>query len=181
MKNINWTEVEESGNGAGLPVGGYVLVITGAQDNPAGEYVEVTYDVAEGDHASHYSDTWGKNNAWAHSQRVYYKGNAQGMFKRFLKKLEDSNSDFVIGAWQQTSDERAFIGKKIGGIVQKRLYTNSDGEDKETLEVARWESADDIRSGNFKMPEPRDNRDKSASCKAPAPNQPDMYSDIPFM
>ena len=58
------------------------------------------------------------------------------------------------------ADEREFVGLELGVVLQTRYYTNDKGEDKEALEVRGVYASQDVRNGDFKMPEPRDDREK---------------------
>lgn len=161
MRIKNWELVEESAMGGKLPAGGYVVRIANVEDVAAKEYLWIVYDIAEGDHAGHYSDDFGKQNEWAHRFTRSYKDSAEGMFKAFLTRLEESNrGKFDAKAWQEKSDEREFVGLELGVVLQTRYYTNDKGEDKEALEVRGVYASQDVRNGDFKMPEPRDDREK---------------------
>lgn len=160
MKIMNWTEVEESTKGgAPLPPGGYVARIVDVEDVPGREYLWIMYDIAEGEHAGHYSDDFAKNNPWCHRFSRSYKQSAQGMFKAFLMRLQESNPGrFDVASWQATGDERAFVGLEVGLVMQTEKYTNNKGEDKERLDVVGIYASQDIRNGLYNMPEPKDTR-----------------------
>lgn len=173
MKIKNWELIEESTPGEKLPAGGYVAVIVDVEDVPSKEYLWIVYDIKEGEHAGHYSDDFGKRNAWAHRFTRSYKDSAEGMFKAFLNRLEESNRGrFDAKAWQARSDEREFVGLEVGIVLQTRFYTNEKGEDKEALEVRGVYASQDVRNGDFKLPEPNDAREKAPAAGA--------YDDVPF-
>lgn len=178
--NQNWTLIEPSAAGSKLEPGCYVCKIVDVKEGEqarSGAYcLEVVYDIAEGPEAGHYSDEWGKNNAWAHTDRWYYgTENTNGMFRGRLDCLEKSNPSFKVSEFD--NDESKLKGLLFGAGIQKRLYTN-DGEDKEALEMARIWDVDYVRSGKAKLPEPRDQREKQESTLAAVPA--DNYADVPF-
>ena len=177
IKN-NWVAVEES-TFSKLPAGAYVVRITDVEDMPEREYLNIVYDIAEGQHAGFFSDDFGQRNPWAHRFVRSYKQSAQGMFRAFLSRLEESNATFAISSWQGRSDERDFIGLYLGIVLQTEYYTNNKGEDRERLEVVGVYNVRDIRNGDYKMPEPRDNR-TSAIRGAGSQTDPLPY-DIPFV
>ena len=174
MRDLGLANVEETTFGEKLPVGGYVVRITDVEDVPDKEYLWIVYDVEEAyidgkltdEYSGHYSDDWGKNNGWAHRFLRSYKESALGMFKAFANRVEESNRGFK---WNQCN-ENELIGKEVGVVLQKRFYTNDKGDDKEVLEVRSVYASQDIRSGDFKIPAPRDDREKvgnvvdAASC-----------------
>lgn len=178
MKVLNWESVEESTPFSKLPAGGYVIKIVDVEDMADKEYLNVIYDIKEGEFSGFYSDDFGKLNPWAHRFVRSYKDSAAGMFKQFLARLEDSNRDFNIAAWQRRSDERDLIGLELGIVLQNEQYTNNQGEDKERLNVVGVYAAQDIRNGDYKLPEPKDKRTQ-VGTSAPAAAA-DPYDDVPF-
>ena len=172
MKIGNWTEITEAGSFTRLPVGGYVMKIVDAKDNPKNEYLEIVYDIAEGEYADHYAG----EEDWRHNKRRYYSEKSKGFFKAFLSRLEESNNGrFTIAEWQRTCDEKRLIGLLFGGVMQERMYTNDKGEDKTILELTdRFYSAQDIRNGDFTIPKPNDQR------REVAPKTPAEYYDEPI-
>lgn len=176
MLKTNWVEVDENGFEK-LPAGAYVARIVDVEDVPEREYLNVVYDIAEGPHKGHYSDDWGQRNPWAHRFVRSYKEAAQGMFRAFLSRLEESNAGFDVARWQERCDEREFVGLYLGIVLQTEQYTSNKGEDRERLDVVGVYSVRDIRNGDYKMPAPKDNRTRGRSAGASAP---EPY-DVPFL
>ena len=81
MRSVNWNNVTATNDGGftPLPAGPYVARLTELNDNEAREYVEVVYDIAEGEHAGFYSDDWGKSHPYAHHFFIRRVGGAVGM------------------------------------------------------------------------------------------------------
>lgn len=154
MKKKSWSSVQESGNGGGntMPSGAYVVMITGVEDNPDKEFVEVTWDVADGEHKGKFATEWGEKNKWAHSFRVYYTEKSEGLFKRFLQRLEDSNPSFSIAAWEQTANEAAWVGKYVGVAFGKEYYVY-DGKKRDRYTFPVWYSTAEVMSGEAKVPD----------------------------
>lgn len=178
MRALNWEAVEESTPFSKLPAGGYVIEIKDVEDVADREYLNIVYDIKEGEFSGFYSDDFGKQNPWAHRFVRSYKDSAAGMFKQFLARLEDSNPKFSISEWQKRSDERELVGLELGIVLQNELYTNNQGDDKERLNVVGVYAAQDIRNGDFKLPEVKDKR-TSVGGAAPAASS-DPYDDVPF-
>lgn len=184
----DWTEIDSANEG--LPAGAYVVKIVavndGKQTQTGAETLEVVYDIAEGEHAGHYSDEWGKNNTWSHTDRRYYgTAKTNGMFKGWLEVLQSSNPMFSADTFGNTNSE--LVGLIYGIGLQKRLYTNDKGEDKEALEVVRTWPVQKVRAGECELPEPRDMRKDKSGISYLAPNSPvidtsgEIYDDqIPF-
>ena len=62
-------------------------------------------------------------------------------------------------------------------VLQKLLRTNRDGKDTDFLEVVKVTASQDIRNGDYKLPEPRDLRKKKDE---PVTVEPGYYDDLPF-
>lgn len=170
MKIMDLEFVEAYGNDKGrLPADGYVVVITGVEDFPNQEYLNITFDIAEGPFKGHYSDDWGKRNEWAHTFKKYYTQKALGFFKGFMLCLEQSNAGFKISEWQKKSDENELVGLEVGVIFQEREYEGNDGSIKTALDAAEIVTADTIRRGDFKKLEKK-TIERTAST----------YNDLPF-
>lgn len=177
MRIMNWTGVEETTPFEKLPAGGYVVTIVDVEDVEDREYLNIVYDVREGEHSGFYSDDFGRRNPWAHRFVRSYKPTAEGMFKAFLSRLEESNRGFSIAQWQVYSDPRALIGLELGIVLQNELYTTDRGEDRERLVVVGVYASQDIRNGEYRLPEPKDARKRVDEMASPLPS---ARGDVPF-
>ena len=167
---IKWEYVEAAGSFQKLPVGGYVLKIKSVKNFDKQKYLEIVYDIAEGEYKGFYST----EEDWRHMFRKYYNEASKKFFKKFLVALEASNANFDLAKWYETEDEQEFVGLLIGGLIQERYYTSEkDGQDKTALEVADIADIFSIRGGFYKLPEPRDNRVKKDAFT-------ETYDSIPF-
>lgn len=178
MKIKAWNLIEESTPSTMLEPGGYVCRITAVQDVPEKEYLWIIYDVAEGPQAGIYSGL-GVGDDWKHRFTRSYKDTAEGMFKAFINRVQESNRGFV---WDM-QDEYQFVGKEIGLVFGKELYTNDKGEDKERTVVSYVVASQDIRNGDFNIPKVKDKRENpvaAPSAPAPAAGGSVYDEDVPF-
>lgn len=182
MRVGNWTTVDAAviGGGGQLEAGGYVIRIQKVVDHPEDEYLDLTIDIAEGEHAGMYAGL-PESDDWRHTYRRYYGENAKAFFKQFLEALEISNRGyFDIATWERQCNEQQFVGLELGVIFQKRLYTKRSGKNagKDGWNLNWFASipAQDVRNGEFTVPADDDQRDKSAQ-KA-QPSTASMYDDI---
>ena len=164
-----------------LPAGGYVCRIISATDHPTEEkpYLEVVYDIADGEFAGYYSDEWGKENTWAHSTRWYYTPNALGIFKGNLRAVDESNGTSFETSAQTGIDERRLAGCLVGMIIGEEEYRGNDGSIKTRMKVRGTRSAQLIRDGRFKQPELKK---LAAEADPLIPSKPDTVNteDLPF-
>ena len=165
-----------------LPAGGYVVKILQATDYPNEDkpFLEILYDIAEGEYKDYYSDDWGLANKWAHSTRWYYTKAALGMFKGNLKAVDESNGTSFETAAMTGIDERRLSGCIVGMIIGEEEYEGNDGSIKTRMKVRGVRPAQTIRDGKFKQPELK----KLATAEAELiPSKPDTTineKDLPF-
>ena len=158
MKKIeNYETVQaSSGEFARPTANGYICKIIDVEDVPMdskeqgkGDYLRIEYDIADGDFKGYYAeqyDRWGGR--WYASFIRSYKEKALGMFKHFTNCVEQSNSGYE---WDW--NEKGLINKFIGLVLGEEEYIASDGSVKTRLYVKDCKSVEDIKSGNFKIPE----------------------------
>ena len=108
-----------------------------------------------------------------------YKESARGMFKGFIEDIGESNSGF---AWDWNEDR--LKGLSIGAVIGEEEYIGNDGNVKTRYTFPRLKSAQDIRDGNFRVPELK-TLDGGSSTPASGTGQDaqaaaDPYDDIPF-
>ena len=173
FKNTKWTEVEATGSSSMLPAGGYVARITDVEDVESKEYLRFTYDIAEGAQKDFFETD---DRVYTHQFVRSYTKKAQGFMKRFLEQVEESNPNFSLASWD--NDPRGLVGKLVGIVVQREDYTNQNGEDRARMNVEAFASADDVRNGRFKLPDPKDTR---AKAEPKAQQDGSVYdADLPF-
>ena len=159
------------------PVGAYAAVIKNAhivEPESVGKYrrLEMMIDITEGEFKNRYTEMY--NDQKERFGSAYYKGlyslkmPTEGMSDNDKKRewigkqlywVFESNlkeGDVPVDRWD--GDPKSLIGKKVGILVNKKLYTGNDGEDKEKLYIYRFIGLKDLASGNYKLPEPWDTR-----------------------
>ena len=171
MKQINNFENVQATTGefAKLSTGGYICRITLADDIPMGadgkgDYLKIEYDIAVGEFKDYYKEQYEKfGNFWGGTMFRSYKEKALGMFKHFTNCIEESNAGYV---W--TWDEKTLMGKVVGLVLAEEEYENNNGEIKTRLYVAQVKTVEEIKTGNFKVPELKKIKRTSAPNSAPA-------------
>lgn len=181
MRSVNWSSVQASSDSGftPLPAGPYVARITEMTDFPSREYVEVVYDIAEGEHAGYYSDDWGKSHPYAHHFFLSYKDSALGMLKGRLEAIAASNPGFdPFAAWDAGRTDM-FVRRIVGINLQEEEYRRNDGEVGTRLNVCQIVDAQRVRDGNVKAREKKTLDGKAAPKAAQAQA---VYSsvEIPF-
>lgn len=156
------------------PVGAYVAKITAVrvlkpgEENVRRETIEVMLEIAEGDYKGRYTEVW--NSQKERFDKPQYKGRfrlvppvdgdedwRKRAFEGNLWCVEQSNHGYT---WDW--DEKKLTGKLVGISVRRYLYTYND-KDRETTEIGKFETVDDVRNGKCKPMKDRDNRTVGSS------------------
>lgn len=176
LANFNSVEEASTGGGNRLQPGGYVCKIEKVTDITDKQYLEMEFDIAEGEHQYHYADLCTRYGFWGLTSRRSYKETAIPFFKRMCSAVNSSNvgfsfNPFVAGG---NADEQSLVGKLIGLVLKEEEYEKNNGEVGTRLVVAYECSVEKIRKGDFKVP------DKKSIKKESFPELPANGEDIPF-
>lgn len=152
MISAEWESVEaiNEGQRRRLPAGGYVIRITNVTNEIANQRLWLEYDIAEGPLAGYYQTM-----TWAPRFMRSYKPRALGFFKGFIKAVEAANPGLVLQINDKDIDETKLKGAIIGAVLCDEEYEGNDGRIKTRLNVEAILSPEDIRKGNFTVPEPK--------------------------
>jgi len=147
---------------AKLPVGGYVVKIQDVRyeegQNGNSDRIVLAYDIAEGEYQGFFKNQFEENTQedkkWKGRALIYVPkddGTEQDewtktAFARWTNAFEDSNKDYV---WDW--DEKKWKGKMIG-LIYGEVGTAIEGKPIEYTECRFPESVENIRSGNYKIP-----------------------------
>lgn len=157
MLGINLSNVEANGSYQRPGGGAYVCQIVNISNNVAKKRIEIEFDIYEGDYAGYYKATKEQFGFWGGNYSAYYTDRAQGRFKAFIEAVIASNANtdgLVIGDYEDI-DETKLVGKLIGLAMGEKEYLGNDGLTKRKLDTygANFYTVEDIRNGNYKIPE----------------------------
>lgn len=131
------------------------------------DWLEVMLEITEGDYKGRFTAVYNDQKERFGAENTRYRGTfriaiptgkedeeewVRRSFEGNLWCVEQSNPGYH---WDW--DENKLTGKKIGINLRTRLYTYN-GKDKETVEVARFETLDDVKTGKAKPAKVRDQR-----------------------
>lgn len=153
MKQINdWENIKEATEFPKLTEGGYIGIVKIVEDDSGKEYLKIGYDIAEGEYKDYYTKLYNSQNFWGGTFYRSYKESASAFFKGFITAIERSNP-----AYKWNWNEQTLKGKLIGLVLGLEEYIPTMGEHagkvKERLYVAQVRTVDEIRTGNYKIPE----------------------------
>lgn len=156
LANFNSVEEATSGNGGSkLPAGGYVCKVCKVTDVTDKQYLEIEFDIAEGEHQFHFTDLDTRFGFWGLTSRRSYKESAIPFFKRMCSAINNSNNGysfnpFVAGG---NADEQSLVNKLVGLVLREEEYEKNNGDIGTRLAIAYECPVDKIRKGDFKVPE----------------------------
>ena len=171
QKPANFDDINADGMTRRLPMGGYVAQIKKVTDDEAKQFLEIEYDIAEGEFKGIALENYEKWGSWSYKFRVYYTNKAMWMFKRFITRVEETNQGFAFD-W---SNPKCLVGKGLGIVVGMRQYYSSrDGSLKEAAEVQDYCTAKDVRDGNL----PSEPKTREPKGEPPAPAMTTIEEDV---
>ncbi|MBR4383603.1 MAG: DUF669 domain-containing protein [Selenomonadaceae bacterium] len=155
------TAADVSGNFTRLPAGGYICKIVTAtiEKSKAGNMMLVlNLDIAEGKYANYFKNTQArfKNSKWSGDAIVRQvlrgrDGGVEPRFKGLIVTIEKSNSDFAFNP--RAFEPENLQGLLVGCIFGGKEFRHNDGAIGVKAVAKFVRTVDDIRSGNFKLPE----------------------------
>lgn len=165
MKKFNDYETTQAyTNAERLPIGGYVIKIENVKleegTNGMSDRIALMFDIADGEFKGffrkNYENQTQEDKKWKGTYRIYCPkddGSEQDVwtkrrFKTIMEAFEDSNPGFV---WNW--DEKLLKGKTIGAIFNDKEY-EFNGNHGFFTNCYALTKAEDIKKGNFKIPEP---------------------------
>ena len=175
----NWKDIKEAGGDfPRLTPGGYVCVIKKVTDFPEDkdQFIEVEYDVVEGDCKNIALDAYERFGNWSYKFRVYYRQKSLGFFKHFVSAVEKTNPNFTFNF----DNINCLVNKGIGLVIGTRQYYGRDGSLKEAPDVQDYCTANDVREDALpSSPKVREPRNAPPTVPAAAPEEfnPD---ELPF-
>lgn len=149
MRQIpNFDQVQETGERKQLKPGIYPLVITDVVDVPDKEYLEVYFDITDGEFKNYFNDL-SKNAGKDYSRTIRsYKESALPFFKSFITAVEKTNSSYK---WDW--NEKSLKGKNVIGVFGEEEYLNKDNEVAVMCRLQEFRSLEAYQQGKLKVPE----------------------------
>lgn len=175
-------EAREGGDYQKLPAGGYVVRILQVTNIESKQYLDLVFDIAEGEYKGFYVDEWGAKHPYAHHIVLSYKDTALGMFKARLRAIDESNNTGFEAAAETGLQEQALTGKIVGVLIGYEEYVSNQGEIRQRTDVRRVVPVSVIRSGDFKIPDVKPLKPDSGDSTGQdtAPQGFTWASDAPF-
>lgn len=186
-KPNNYDQIKAAGGFERLPAGGYVIEIKKAEikTSVSGyEYLDLTIEISEGIFAGYFMDEY---NAQQFEPKRYKGHFRQGTpkddqsssyFKAMITAIEESNPGYT---WDW--NEQSLVGKTAGCLMRSEEWEYNGRSGMRTAPF-RLTAADNIRSGNYLVPQPKylsQNQDNGSQQQPQAVTFEEVRDeDIPF-
>lgn len=178
---------EKATSFAPLPAGGYVAKIINAkiEEYSWGSVLVIAFDVAEGDYTGFFAKQFGENTSvdrkWKGTYRItipdesseYFDSQKRG-FNNLVFSLEDANSGYHFD-WNEKTLKNLYLG-----VLFRKKEWEWNGKIGWTTECCSCVSANEIRSGNFKIPKDKPLPKQSFSQAESGFNSVADDDDLPF-
>lgn len=152
MRQINLENVTEAGTADQLVAGGYICKYTNVEDLPDKQYLNMEFDIAEGDFKDYFKNLNDRAGFWGGHTIRSYKESALPFFKRMCSAVSKSNPGYIFDGGAQNADEKTLVGKFVGLILGEEEYEKNNGEIGTRIVVHAEVPVETIRKGDFKVP-----------------------------
>ena len=159
--------------------------------------IEVMVEITEGEYKGRFTDYYKDQESRLGKDKAKFRGvfslippvdgDEDWRFRAFEGNIwcvEESNPGYHFRKPDGSWDEQGLAGKAIGINIRNRLYnyTGSDETVKEgkTIEIARFETVENVRSGKAKPAKDRDTRENKEEISAPSGYTQVNTSALPF-
>ena len=151
MKNVDAAGSNRPGPG------GYVVRIENVTNRQEKQYIEVEFEIIEGEFAGYYGDLFKRRSFWGGKFRRSYKEKAMPFFKSFIQTVQDCNNGapgLVVGDFEDI-DETKLPGCVLGIVFGFEEYIGNDGTVKQRPDFynAIFMQPDKVRAGQYKVPD----------------------------
>lgn len=148
LPNMNLSEAKRES----ITPGGYVVEILDVKIDQTYNRLQLKVDICEGPHAGYYQRLDDRYGFWGLIINLYMDEKSRWRFANTIETIRQSNEAF---AWNDDgeNDERALIGQKVGVVTRMRHYLGNNGKEKTSMQVYKTVPLQDIRVGNFQIPD----------------------------
>lgn len=189
QKPNDFDTAKATGEYSPLPAGGYVCKIVGVEETKSKngkDMVKIALDIVEGEEKDRFMNQYKSDTRefkkWPVGATMYQltydqNGNTHGRFKQFTNCAVESNPGFEI-VWGN-GFAGCFKGKLVGVVFGREQYEAQDGNLRWNTKAQFFKTVEEIRSGDFKVPEDKLLK-KAAASSVPEGFEAINDKDIPF-
>lgn len=153
IPNLNLTETRNESGQSSLAPGAYVCRVVRSRYDAEYNRLLLDLDIDEGPHKGYYADLENRYNFWGLTWKLYLNPEDKWKVLNAVDIFRACNADFEYND-DGENDDQAMVGKQIGIITRQREYVGNDGITKKALAVYKPINIEDVRAGNFTIPDP---------------------------
>lgn len=184
----DYDETQSYSESAKLPVGGYIMKVQNVRleegTNGNSDRLILMVDVNEGEYKGFYKKQYdsqtSEDKKWKGTFQIYCPKDdgserdqwTKRRFKTIMEHIEESNPGY---AWNW--DENTLKGKLFGALVGE-INTEIDGKDITYNAIRYTTTVENIKKGNFRIPDPY-TKGGAAATKKPTSSGNDGFTNIP--
>lgn len=174
IPNMNLSEAKRES----VEPGGYIVKVIGTNIDTQYNRLQLDVDIVEGKYKGYFTRLQERANFWGLTANLYMNKEDAWKFANAVDAFRKSNAGFE---WEDDAenDERKMVGMIVGAITQKRHYIGNDGVKKSKLLVNRLVPVEEIRSGDFEIPEDLFSDDYPKPQQAPTGKVVDTTAEPP--
>lgn len=168
IRPIDYDDVQVLGDYSLLPAGGYVCKVIRLEEvksKNGREMIKVMLDIAEGDEKDRFRRQYDEDDRADKRWKCNFfqlisdnDGKTSRGFKTFVEMCREENDNFNV-EWGAGFSE-CFKGKLIGMLFRREEY-EYNGKTGWNTKPYRVKDIEDIRTGNFKIPEDKPLKDET--------------------
>lgn len=156
LPNMNLSQVRSESIGPDA----YIMEIKRVEIDTEHNCLICEMDICEGEFAGYYEKLSERWNFWG--MKLYLNGvlDPENMEKKdrwrinkTIDALVESNPDFDWD-YDGENDEQKMVGKRLGVVTRLKEYWGGDGKERSKLVPYSTISVNDVRLGNYTIPEP---------------------------
>ena len=149
IPNMNLSEARTES----IKADGYVMKILAVEIDNQYNRLKLKCDIAEGDSAGYYQRLEDRANFWGMYVSMYMDEGSRRKFALTIDNICKSNDGFTWN-YDGENDEQTLVGQLVGVVTRQKFYYGNDGQKKSKLVPYFTLPVEDIRTKNFKVPEP---------------------------
>lgn len=149
LPNMNLSEARSES----IKPGGYIMRILAVEIDEKYNRLKLKCDIASGPMEGYYKRLEDRAGFWGMYVSMYMDEKSRWKFARTIDAIKESNPDFEWD-YDGQNDEQKLVNNLIGVVTRIKYYTGNDGQEKSKIVPYATVSVTDIKTDNFKVPDP---------------------------
>lgn len=149
IPNLNLSEARSES----ISPGAYIMKVKDVEVDTKYNRLVLLADICEGEKAGYYERLNERAGFWGMRISLYMDEKSRWKFAKSIDAFMESNNDFNWN-YDGENDERKLVNKVVGVVTRLKEYYGNDGQKKSKIVPYSLISVNDVRSGNYTIPDP---------------------------